>query len=245
MKRALRLVYGRDNSTAAEATHLLKAKDSKRQAVTAKASYSQLCNQALQSLVLLACKETNGPFLETSVKFSSNRFVPISFICSLVSVLDDNSTRNLCQTSKSLNIAIHSCREASHFSHSHMPLYCIDTAKVSENIQHLEETKGTLLANEVSSPMSHNENTHSSFTNENHVSTSECDQIKNFWFFVAMGSIFLLFGFCLQYLHNLYISIFFTGFIIAIIIWYIYKRNHAAAAINISAPTTHDGYDSI
>lgn len=250
MKRALRLIYGSENidTSAAEVTHLLSTKD-KRQSKT---SYSQLCNQAMESLVLLACKESSVE-VETSVKFSTNRFVPISFLSSLVQALDDDSIRNLCRTSKSFQIAITSQRGDKQITH--MPFYCIDTVLVSENIQHLEKTNGILLANDTdndndtsSSPALLHKNPQSSTIDDEQHSRNDrenysfINQIKNYWFFIAAGSIFLFFVLCFQYLHIYHLSVYIIGFLITIIVCYIYNRQHTEHSIS---DTTRFGYESI
>ena len=243
MKRALRLIYGRDNvDTSAEGVHLLSTTERKPRSKT---SYSQLCNQAMESLVLLACKESSVD-LETSVKFSTNHFVPISFFCSLVQLLDADSVRNLCRTSKSFHIAITS--QEMNKEMPHIPYYCIDTVKVSENIQHLEKANGILLASDASS--SHgllNKNTRSSLADDDHNSGTESEhysfnQIQNFWFLIAAGSTFLFFILCLQYLHIYKLSVYIIGFLITVFVCYLHNRQRVVPNIN---DATQFGYEAI
>jgi hypothetical protein len=242
MKRALRLIHGCDNDTSAEVAHLLSTKEKDKR--LAKTSYSQLCDQAMQSLVLLSCKESSLE-LEASVKFSTNCYVPISFLCSLIQLLDAESIRDLRCTSKSFKIVITSLR-ATH-PISNMPFYCIHTVKLSEKIQQFEDTKGILLAKDAFSPASLLNARESSLLIDEESARGDSNsyssnQIKLFWFLIAAGTTLLFFFLFLQYLHIYELYVYIIGFVFTIIICYLYKRQHAE---NNISDISHFGYDAI
>jgi hypothetical protein len=148
---------------------------------------------------------------------------------------------------------------------NHMPLYRIDTSRLSEKIQHLEETKGVLLASShdtsrqtrkggaASSPLDHkSRNGWPSPGGDDDAAArdSSCNyytisQIKNCWFLIVAGCIFLFYILLLQYLHIHKLSVYIFGFIFTIVVCFLYRRQEEADYNESIAGINHFGYESI
>jgi hypothetical protein len=238
MKRALRLVYGCDGETPAEVAPLLLAKDDRQSKIT----LQELCNQAMQSLVLLSSKELNSSSdqTESHVKFTTNKYVPMSFFRSLMQLLDAESISNLACTSKAFKTALHS--QSSSYPRPSMPVYCIDTVQLSKKIQHLEETNAgfhgeTRWASDKHL-VEHNDSSHPlSCTNRTVLSSANCSV-----FVVGSGVMFIVIYFLS---HNLFSTknVLALGLLFLIVVYYLHKRFHGDSHITTRQIDNH--YDSI
>lgn len=236
MRRALRLIYGTDSDIPAEAVYLLPA--------TGGQHSTQLCNQAMRSLLLLSSKDT-GSGADSGVKFSASRYVPMTCFCSIIHLLDAESVRSLQFTSKSFLVAIASHRPSEW--PTNMPLYSIGTSHLSNKIQHLSESS-VLTRNTTPPPAP-------APTNDDFQNVS-CDDPgdnlffhdwEKIWFLFAAAIIYLLFVLILTHNHIYYSPVYAVGLIGVLGVWYacVSRKQGGWCSINSAHDTARAGYDSI
>lgn len=241
MKRALRLIYGGPDSSASEneISPLLSANDGRQN----KTTLYQLRNQALQSLTLLSRVESSSE-ASASVKFTTNRYIPISFLRSLMQMLDPISLGKLYCTSKSFKIAIKSQR--ANIPSYNMPIYCIDSVQLSEKIQQQQEDCNGELMNEGQRRHStpHALGADDSSDNSSDDLTHRILQYVGYLFVVVLlilGSIFLLQHNFLHVRPFLYIM----ALLLAAGICYVWKRRQEERDVLCQPSPSHRGYDAV
>mmetsp|Transcript_26189 Transcript_26189/g.49149 ORF Transcript_26189/g.49149 Transcript_26189/m.49149 type:complete len:240 (-) Transcript_26189:218-937(-) len=217
MKRALRLIYGSEGSASPdEIAPLLLSKDYQQ----SKTTLSNLSNQSMQSLKLLSCNEFNT-VTEPFVKFSYNRYIPLTFVRSLLQLLDTEAISKLYCTSKSINLALAS--QSAPYPGSSMPVYCIDTIQLSEKIQQLDDSNDENFLLQKDARIASSPKPQPEFSNS--PQNSRCgNNNSSIWKdLVGVGFVMFTFLFIFLYFH-ISILLCVVGLVILIVLYFVCKR---------------------